>query len=100
MKREYRRRREFVIKELNRIGLRCHMPQGAFYAFPSIKKSGLNCLDFSKKLLMEEKVAVVPGTAFGDELNDYIRISYASSYDNLKEALRRMEAFLKRHKKA
>lgn len=99
MKREYRRRREFVIAELNRIGLKCHMPQGAFYAFPSVKSSGLNCLDFAKKLLSEEKVAVVPGTAFGDELNDYIRISYASSFENLKEALRRIEAFLKRNKK-
>jgi aminotransferase len=100
MKREYRRRREFVVKELNRIGLKCHMPQGAFYAFPSIKSSGMNCLEFAKKLLIEEKVAVVPGTAFGDELNDYVRICYASSFDNLKEALRRIDSFLKRHKRA
>ncbi len=98
MKREYRRRREFVVGELNRIGLKCHKPQGAFYAFPSIKASGLNCLDFSKRLLNEEKVAVVPGTAFGEELNDYIRISYASKFENLKEALRRMEGFLKKYK--
>jgi len=98
MKREYRRRREFVVGELNRIGLKCHMPQGAFYAFPAIKNSGLNCLDFARELLNEEKVAVVPGTAFGDELNDYIRISYASKFENLKEALRRIELFLKRHK--
>ena len=98
MKREYRRRREFVVGELNRIGLKCHKPQGAFYAFPSIKASGFNCLDFAKKLLNEEKVAVVPGTAFGPELTDYVRISYASRFENLKEALRRIAAFLKRHK--
>ena len=96
MKREYARRREFVIDGLNSIGLSCHNPQGAFYAFPSIKKTGLNSLDFAQKLLQEEKVAVVPGTAFGAEFKDYIRISYASSFDNLKEALRRIGAFLKK----
>jgi len=96
MKREYARRREFVIDGLNSIGLSCHNPQGAFYAFPSIKRTGLNSLDFAQKLLQEEKVAVVPGTAFGAEFKDYIRISYASSFDNLKEALRRMSAFLKK----
>jgi len=96
MKREYARRREFVIDGLNSIGLSCHNPQGAFYAFPSIKKTGLNSLDFAQKLLKEEKVAVVPGTAFGGEFKDYIRISYASSFDNLKEALRRMSVFLKK----
>jgi len=96
MKREYRRRREFIIEGLNDIGLTCHKPQGAFYAFPSIKKTGLNSLDFAQKLLQEEKVAVVPGTAFGEDFKDYIRISYASSFDNLKEALRRIDAFLKR----
>ncbi len=95
MKREYKRRREFVIDGLNEIGLTCHKPQGAFYAFPSIKKTGLSSLDFAQKLLSQEKVAVVPGTAFGKEFKDYIRISYASSFDNLKEALRRMSVFLK-----
>jgi len=94
MKREYARRREFIIDGLNNIGLTCHKPQGAFYAFPSIKKSGLKSLSFAEKLLKEEKVAVVPGTAFGKEFEDYVRISYASSFDNLKEALSRMSAFL------
>jgi len=94
MKREYHRRREFVIEGLNNIGLTCHKPQGAFYAFPSIKKTGLNSLDFAQKLLKEEKVAVVPGTAFGDGFKDYIRISYASSMDNLKEALIRIKNFI------
>jgi len=94
MKREYRRRREFVIGELNRIGLLCHMPQGAFYAFPCIKRTGLDALTFAKELLKKQKVAVVPGTAFGDEYADFIRISYASSYEKLKEAFRRIDEFV------
>jgi aminotransferase len=99
MKREYRRRREFVIAQLNKIGLKCHMPQGAFYAFPSVKKTGLNGLSFAQKLLADQKVAVVPGTAFGDEYTDHIRISYASGFEKLKEALRRMEIFVNKHRK-
>jgi aminotransferase len=95
MKREYRRRRELIVDGLNRIGLECRKPQGAFYAFPSIRSSGMCSLDFCKKLLQEHKVAIVPGTAFGDELVDRVRISYASSYEDLKEALARMEIFLK-----
>ena len=99
MKREYKRRREFIIDGLNRIGLECHMPQGAFYAFPSVKKTGMKALEFATKLLNEQKVAVVPGTAFGKGLEDYIRISYASSMDNLKEAILRMGTFIKKHRK-
>jgi aminotransferase len=110
MKREYRRRREFVIEGLNRLGLDCRKPEGTFYAFACVKKSGLKAMDFAQRLLKEEKVAVVPGTAFGPStalridgersrtigkgLDDYIRISYASSFENLKEALRRIENFL------
>ncbi len=95
MKREYRRRREFVIAELNRIGLPCHMPEGAFYAFPSIKKTGLSSIEFSRRLLKEQKVAVVPGNAFGSCGEGYVRISYASAFDNLKEALKRMQVFVR-----
>ncbi len=95
MKREYKRRRELIVDGLNKIGLTCHMPQGAFYAFPCLKKTGMKSMEFATRLLKEEKVAVVPGTAFGSGLEDYIRISYASSMDNLKEALLRMERFLK-----
>jgi len=98
MKREYKRRREFVVDRLNNLGLECIKPDGAFYVFASIKKTGLECLDFAQRLLREQKVAVVPGNAFGKDYKDYIRISYASSYDNLKEALVRMEEFLKREK--
>lgn len=99
MKREYKRRREFVIDELNKIGLTCLKPQGAFYAFASIKKTGLSSMEFSQCLLKEQKVAVVPGTAFGPSGEGYIRISYAANFDNLKEAFQRIKIFLKRCKK-
>ena len=98
MKREYRRRREFVVEELNRIGLVCSKPEGAFYVFPSIKRTGLSSLEFSQQLLKEEKVAVVPGTAFGLGAEGYIRISYASSLENLKEALSRIDNFLRKRR--
>jgi len=94
MKREYNRRREFVVTELNSLGLKCQRPQGAFYVFPCIKSTGLSSMEFSRKLLEEQKVAVVPGTAFGSCAEGYIRISYASSMDNLKEALVRVKRFL------
>jgi len=98
MRREYRRRREFIVSMLNEIGLPCHKPEGAFYAFPSIKSTGLSSMDFAKKLLKEERVAVVPGTAFGPMGEGYIRISYASSMENLKEAVKRMRGFLTRNR--
>ena len=95
MKREYCRRREFVVEELNRLGLSCRKPQGAFYAFADIKSTGLSSMDFCQRLLKEQKTAVVPGTAFGPSGEGYIRISYASSLDNLKEAVTRIGNFLK-----
>jgi aminotransferase len=98
MKREYKRRREFMLDRLNNLGFECVKPNGAFYIFASVKTTGMNSLSFAQKLLKKEKVAVVPGTAFGSEFNDYIRISYASSYENLKEAFSRMGIFLKRIK--
>lgn len=99
MKKEYRRRRELIISGLNEIGLPCHKPEGAFYAFPSIKGTGLKSLDFAKRLLEEERVAVVPGTAFGSLGEGYVRISYASSLENIKEALSRMKKFLSKYNK-
>ncbi|HAJ57242.1 MAG TPA: pyridoxal phosphate-dependent aminotransferase [Candidatus Omnitrophica bacterium] len=96
MKREYHRRREFVVARLNEIGLSCHQPQGAFYAFPSIKRTGLSSGDFATRLLKEKKVALVPGTAFGPEGEGYVRISYATSFDMLKEAFERIEEFIKK----
>ncbi|MFA5157372.1 MAG: aminotransferase class I/II-fold pyridoxal phosphate-dependent enzyme [Candidatus Omnitrophota bacterium] len=98
MKREYKRRREFVISRLNEMGLSCRMPEGAFYAFPSIKNTGLSSMEFCQRLLKEQKVAVVPGTAFGKCGEGYIRISYASSMENLKEALERIESWLRQNK--
>ncbi len=100
MKREYRRRREFVCDALNSMGLDCIKPQGAFYAFPSVRNTGLSSMDFCRKLLQEQKVAIVPGTAFGKSVEDYVRISYASSMDQLKEALKRMDIFLRGRKQA
>lgn len=100
MKKEYHRRRNFMVASLNEIGLKCHMPQGAFYAFPSIKSLKMSSLDFAKDLLEKEKVALVPGTAFGSACEDYVRISYASHYDKLKEAVRRMKHYMEvRHGK-
>jgi len=94
MKKEYDSRRRFVVERLNEIGLSCHMPEGAFYAFPSVRSSGMSSMDFCKKLLEAEKVAVVPGDAFGATGEGCIRISYASGMEKLKEALRRMDHFL------
>ncbi|MBF0217012.1 MAG: aminotransferase class I/II-fold pyridoxal phosphate-dependent enzyme [Candidatus Omnitrophica bacterium] len=94
MTREYRRRREYLISRLNEMGLSCHKPEGAFYAFPSIKSSGLSSMDFAHRLLKEEKVAVVPGTAFGASGEGYVRMCYAASFDNIREAMSRIERFL------
>ena len=95
MKREYKRRRQFIVAELNRLKLKCLVPQGAFYAFPNIGSTGLKAMDFCQRLLKEQEVAVVPGTAFGKQYDNYVRISYASSYDNLREASGRIEKFLR-----
>lgn len=94
MKKEYKRRREFVVDGLNKIGLECHKPEGAFYVFPSIRSTGMRSMEFVTALLKEEKVAIVPGTAFGPSGEGYIRISYASSLQNIKEALSRLSRFL------
>src|SRR5277367_3080751 len=96
MKKEYDRRRRFIVGALNDIGMTCHMPQGAFYAFPSVKVTGETSMDFAKNLLLQQKVALVPGVAFGQCCEHHVRISYASSYDNLKEAVARIEKYLKK----
>jgi len=92
---EYDRRRKLIVKGLNALGLDCLEPKGAFYAFPSIKKTGMSSDEFAEKLLKEQKVAVVPGNVFGACGEGFIRCSYATSRDAIKEALERMEAFLK-----
>jgi len=94
MKKEYNRRRNFIVASLNELGLECHMPQGAFYAFPSIKNTGMTSIDFARDLLEKQKVALVPGGAFGSQCADHVRISYASSYDNLREAVTRIGKYL------
>jgi len=96
MKREYKRRRRFVVTSLNEMGLSCHNPDGAFYVFPSIKSTQQSSLDFAKNLLKKKKVALVPGVAFGPSVESFIRISYASSYENLKEAMARIRDYLGR----
>jgi aminotransferase len=95
MKKEYLLRRNLIVDGLNDIGLKCHKPEGAFYAFPSIKSSGMDSMTFAKKLLEKEKVAVVPGTAFGPSGEGFIRMAYATALDQIKEAIKRMENFLK-----
>ncbi|MBF0386841.1 MAG: aminotransferase class I/II-fold pyridoxal phosphate-dependent enzyme [Candidatus Omnitrophica bacterium] len=95
MKKEYNRRRNYIVASLNELGLECHMPQGAFYAFPSIKSLNMSSIDFARDLLEKQKVALVPGGAFGSQCADHVRISYASSYDNLREAVSRITQYLK-----
>ena len=94
---DYARRRRMFVDGLNRIGLACCEPRGAFYAFPSIEVSGMSDEEFAEKLLFEEKVAVVPGSSFGAGGIGYIRCAYCTAYDKLEEALVRMERFLKNH---
>lgn len=92
----YRQRRNFVVQGFQEIGLACHEPEGAFYAFPSIASTGLDANEFAERLLMEEKVAVVPGDVFGDSGKGHIRCSYATSLDQLRKALERMGRFVQR----
>ncbi|MEH7014468.1 aminotransferase [Neobacillus niacini] len=94
MRNSYRKRRNFLVKQLNEMGLHCHMPEGAFYVFPSIRQIGLTSEQFAEKLLTRYKVAVVPGNAFGDSGEGYIRCSYATSMEKLQVAMERMRKFL------
>ncbi|NLL93932.1 MAG: aminotransferase class I/II-fold pyridoxal phosphate-dependent enzyme [Clostridiales bacterium] len=96
MRTAYNQRRRYLVNAFKEMGLECFEPYGAFYIFPSIKKFGLTSEEFATKLLQEEKVAVVPGTAFGDCGEGFLRISYAYSLENLKIAIARLEAFIKR----
>lgn len=98
MVREYDRRRRFMVKKLNEIGLPCFEPKGAFYAFPSIEATGMSSEEFAERLLMEERVAVVPGSAFGQCGEGFIRCCYATSLANIEEALKRMGSFVKKNR--
>jgi len=94
---EYDRRRKVMYKGFTEMGLPCFEPRGAFYIFPSIEPTGMNEEEFAMKLLEEEKVAVVPGSAFGESGKGHVRCSYASSMENLQESLRRIGKFVERH---
>lgn len=94
---EYNRRRKLIVSGLNELGLSTFEPRGAFYAFPSIAASGMDDETFAEKLLEEQSVAVVPGSAFGAGGEGYVRCSYATAYEKIEEALRRMERFMRRH---
>jgi aminotransferase len=94
---EYDRRRTLVVNRLRAMGLPCGEPQGAFYAFPHVGGTGMNDETFAERLLMEERVAVIPGSAFGEAGAGHVRICYAQSYEHLEEAMDRMERFVSRH---
>lgn len=96
---EFERRKNYVVSKLNDMGLTCSCPEGAFYAFPNISITGMDGKEFSMRLVKEKKVAVVPGVAFGDNCLNNIRISYASKMEDIKEALNRIEEFVKENKK-
>ena len=97
MRDEYNRRRRYVVKALNEMGLTCFEPRGAFYVFPSIQISGLTSSEFCEQLLREKEVAIIPGSAFGASGEGYARISYAYSVDHLQTAMKRIREFLKEH---
>ncbi len=93
----YAQRRRVIVNSLNRIGLTCGDPKGAFYAFPSIASTGMTSEEFAERLLFEEKVAVVPGNAFGAAGEGFVRCAYCTAQEKIEEALERMERFIKRH---
>lgn len=97
MRGEYDTRRRYIVDRLNRLGLTCFEPEGAFYVFPCIRSSGLNSEDFCQRLLTEKRVAVVPGTAFGDCGEGFVRVSYCYSLDHIIEAMNRIGEFLEDH---
>jgi aminotransferase len=94
---DYARRGRMFVEGLNRIGLPCCEPHGAFYAFPYVGHTGMSDEEFAEKLLFEEEVAVVPGSSFGAAGTGYLRAAYCTAYNQLEEALVRIERFLKKH---
>ncbi len=95
---EYDHRRKMLVEELNRMGLHCFEPKGAFYAFPSIQSTGLTSEQFCEELLKDQKVAVVPGNAFGESGEGFVRISYAYSVENISNALEKIDNFIRKFK--
>ncbi len=96
MREAYNQRRRYLMHAFKEMGLQCFEPYGAFYVFPCIKEFGMTSDEFAERLLREEKVAVVPGTAFGDCGEGFLRISYAYSLENLQIAMEKIAAFIKR----
>ena len=96
MREAYDQRRRYLVNAFKEMGLECFEPYGAFYIFPCIKEFGMTSEEFAERFLKEEKVAVVPGTAFGDSGEGFLRISYAYSLQNLKAALARLERFVEK----
>jgi len=96
MREKYELRRNFITSALNEMGLRCHLPKGAFYVFPEVRSTGLSSRDFAMRLLEGEKVAVVPGPAFGPSGEGFVRCSYATSLEQIKIAMERMAEFVRR----
>lgn len=94
---EYDRRRRLIVGGLNNLGLTCVEPQGAFYAFPCVEKTGLDDNQFAEMLLQEERVAVIPGRGFGESGKGYVRMSYATAYEKIEQALERIARFAQRH---
>ena len=94
--REYDRRRRLIVDGFNRLGLTCFEPKGAFYAFPSVRSTGLSDEDFTERLLREEKVVVVPGSAFGACGAGHVRACYATPYEQIEQALERIARFVGR----
>ena len=94
MRREYNRRRRYLVSGLNGMGIKCFEPEGAFYAYPNISGFGLTSEEFCERLLDEYNVAIVPGTAFGDCGEGFARISYAYSVKHITQALERIDAFV------
>jgi aminotransferase len=97
MRDEYNRRRQLIVNGLNTLGLDCFEPRGAFYAFPSVARSGMDEHEFAERLLQEEQVAVVPGSAFGESGKGFVRMAYATAYEKIETALNRIERFMRRH---
>jgi aminotransferase len=93
----YDARRRLIVQGMNEIGLDCFEPKGAFYAFPSVAKTGMDEHEFAERLLLEEQVAVIPGSAFGKGGEGHVRCAYASSMENIEKALERMYRFMRRH---
>ncbi|MCP5520042.1 MAG: aminotransferase class I/II-fold pyridoxal phosphate-dependent enzyme [Verrucomicrobiales bacterium] len=95
MRESYRLRRDFIVRSFNEIGLPCHLPRGAFYAFPSVQPTGLTSKEFAVRLLKEKSVACVPGTAFGECGEGFLRCCYATAMDRIEEAVERMAQFVR-----